>query len=178
MTGNFTSSFTLLGQNNTVPGWTFDGTVQYVTATQNISLPGNGHAIQLCEDGKINQTFIANGSITDYLLTFTVAPGDRNCSYNADVVVSVPDSTMAFSLKQHYAKEKWETYGHYLGSWGEGEPVDLVFQSQAAESDPNSTCWSVIDSLLLKRVGALPDANGKYISNSPQELKVFYQSKS
>jgi hypothetical protein len=176
--GNSTSSFLLLSQNNTVPGWTFEGTIQYVTASQDTSLLENGHAIQLCQDGKISQTFIANGGITDYVLTFAVAPGDRNCSHHVYVVISVPHSTKVFSLKQQYGKETWERYGHYLGSWGEGEPVNLVFQSIRVESNPNTKCWPVIDSLLLKSVGTLSDAKGKYISSSPQELKIFHQSKS
>lgn len=178
LTGNSTSPFMLLSQNNTVPGWTFEGTVQYVTAGQNISLPGNGHAIQLCQDGKINQTFIANGAITDYVLTLTVAAGGRNCSNNADVVISVPDSTKVFSLKQHYGKETWESYGHFLGSWGEEEPVNLVFQSQTAESNPNSTCWPVIDSLLLKSVGTLPDANDNLLPNGGFETGPDFLSNS
>jgi hypothetical protein len=168
----------LLSQSNEVPGWTFEGTIQYVTASQDTSLLENGHAIQLCQDGKISQTFIANGGIKDYVLTFAIAPGGRNCSHHVYVVISVPHSTKVFSLKQKYGKETWERYGHYLGSWGEGEPVNLVFQSLTVESNPNTKCWPVIDSLLLKSVGTLSDANGKYISTSPQELKIFHQSKS
>jgi hypothetical protein len=94
------------------------------------------------------------------------------------LVISVPHSTKAFSLNQQYGKETGKRYGHYLGSWGEGEPVNLVFHSLTAESNPISICWPVIGSLLLKSVGTLPDANGKYISSSPQELKIFLQSKS
>jgi hypothetical protein len=76
----------VLSQDNEVPGWTFEGTVQYVTyvtVSQDTSLLENGHAIQLCQDGKIKQTFIVNGGVTDYVLTFAVTPGGWNCSHNA-----------------------------------------------------------------------------------------------
>jgi len=52
LTGNSNSSVVPLGQNNTIPGWTFEGTMNYVKDSQNISLPGNGHGIQLGQDGK------------------------------------------------------------------------------------------------------------------------------
>ena len=102
-----------------------------------------------------------------YILTFTLAlDDDQNCSSNADILISAPDSRGAFSLKQHYGKETWESYGHYLGSWRDGEPINLVIQSQTSESDPNSTCWPVVDELLLKSVATLEQGNGKQISNS------------
>lgn len=160
------TSFVLLKENNSIPGWTFEGTVLYVKASQNISLPENGHAIQLGQDGKINQTFTANGDIVTYLLTFTLALGGPvNCTANASLAISAPDSNAVFSVKQHFGKQTWQRYGHYLGSWGDGEPVDLVFESQTAESDPNSTCWPVIDTLQLQTIGSLPKANGKQIHN-------------
>ena len=83
------------------------------------------------QDGKIKQTFIVNGSVTDYVLTFAVSPGGWNCSHNAYLVISVSHSAKAFSLNQQYGKETRKRYGHYLGSWGEGEPVNLVFQSNS-----------------------------------------------
>lgn len=161
MPENSTAPFELLTANNTIPGWTFDGTVQYVTAGPTIALPGNGHAIQLGQDGKINQTFIANTNTMNYILTFTLALGDQNCSAIADILVSAPDSRGVFSLKQHYGKETWESYGHYLGSWRDGEHINLVIQSQTTEPNPNSTCWPIVDTLLLKGVATLDKGNGK-----------------
>lgn len=32
--------------NNTIPGWSFEGTVLYVTASETIQLPDNGHVVQ------------------------------------------------------------------------------------------------------------------------------------
>ncbi|KAA8548232.1 hypothetical protein F0562_004507 [Nyssa sinensis] len=169
--GNSTAPFVLLNENNTIPGWTFEGTVQYVTAGKAITLPGNGHAIQLGQDGKINQTFIANNSnIMQYLLTFTLAFGGQNCSTNASIVISAPDSESVFSFKQNYGKETWESYGVYLGSWGDGESINLVLQSQIIDSDPNSTCWPVVDSLLLKPIDTLIQGNGNLLINGGFEL--------
>ncbi|KAF8399950.1 hypothetical protein HHK36_015822 [Tetracentron sinense] len=131
------SPFVLLNENNTIPGWTFEGTVQYVTSGPNISLPGNGHAIQLGLDG-----------------------GD-NCSTSANIIVSAPDRSSIFSLKQSYGKEAWESYASYLGSWGyKGELINLVLQSQPMEADLNMTCGPVVDALILKRIGTLIQENG------------------
>ncbi|XP_018860155.1 uncharacterized protein LOC109021882 [Juglans regia] len=176
----FTSPFVLSSQNNTIPGWTFEGTVLYVKASQNVSLPGSGHAIQLGQDGKINQTFIANGDIMDYVLTFTLASVGQNCSANTDIAlaVSAPDSSRVFSLKQLHGKETWESYGHYLGSWGDGENVNLVFQSQTSESYPNSTCWPVIDTILLKSVGTLPESKDNQLPNGGFETGPDFLSNS
>lgn len=162
----------LLNGNNTIPGWTFEGTVQYVTASQTIRLPDNGHAIQLAQDGRINQTFAANGDDLIYILTLTLAPGGQNCSANANLVVSAPDSHGVYSLKQHYGKETWKSYGHYLGRWGQDEPINLVIQSQSTESDDNSTCWPVIDMLLLKSSKTLVQGNGKGIYISTKHIAI------
>ncbi|PON95370.1 hypothetical protein TorRG33x02_088920 [Trema orientale] len=159
------SPFVLLDQNNTIPGWTFEGAVLYVTAGETISLPSNGHAVLLGEDGRINQTFVANAEYLPYVLTFTISPGqNHDCLANADIVVSAPDSKGVFSLKQHYGKEAWESYGHYLGSWGDGEPVNLVTQSQTAESNSSSICWPVLDKLLVKSMPKLVPENRMLIS--------------
>ncbi|XP_022752229.1 uncharacterized protein LOC111300925 [Durio zibethinus] len=157
----------MLNEINTIPGWTFQGTVQYVTAGQTIALPDNGHAIQLGQDGKINQTIKADADFMNYILTFTLAPGGQNCSANADLVVSGPDNQGVFSFKQHYGEETWLSYGQYLGLGGQEEPINLVFESQAVESDDNSTCWPVIDSLLVKSVGTLVQGNAISPVQSP-----------
>lgn len=125
-----------------------------------MALPDNGHAIQLGQDAKINQTFQANGDYMEYILTFTLAPGGQNCSANANIIVSGPDNQGIFSFKQHYGKQAWQSYGQYLGLAGQDETVNLVFESQAVESDDNSTCWPVIDSLLVKAVEKLVQSKG------------------
>lgn len=147
-------AFVLLDQNTTLPGWTFQGTVQYVTSPD---LPDSGHAVQLGEDGKINQTFIAKGDDLNYILTFALIPGGENCSSSSGLSVSGPDSNSVFSYKQNYSKVPWQSYSHNLGKWGNGEPINLVLESQAIDSDTNSTCWPIVDTLLIKTVGVTLD---------------------
>lgn len=140
----------LLDENSTLPGWTVQGTVQYITS---LELPDTGHAIQLGEDGKINQTFIAKGDVLNYILTFALIPGGQNCSASAGLIVSGPDSNAVFSYRHNYSQVPWQSYSHSLGSWGNGEPINLVLESQTIDSDTNSTCWPVVDTLLIKTVG-------------------------
>ncbi|KAK3033474.1 hypothetical protein RJ639_033078, partial [Escallonia herrerae] len=163
--GNSTAPIELLNGNNTIPWWTYEGTVQYVPLAA-----GGGHAIQLGQDGKINQTFIANGDSMSYLLTFALSLGGQNCSANASLVVSAPDTSSVFSWKQRYEKGTWESYGLYLGRWGDGESINLVFQSQATETDSNSICWPLVDSLLLKTIGPLTQTRGNLLLNGGFEL--------
>lgn len=144
----------LLDQNTTLPGWTFQGTVQYVTSPD---LPDSGHAVQLGEDGKINQTFIARGDDLNYILTFALIPGGENCSSSSGLSVSGPDSNAVFSYRQNYSKVPWQSYSHNLGKWGNSEPINLVLESQAIDSDTNSTCWPIVDTLLIKTVGVTLD---------------------
>lgn len=148
-----------LNENSTIPGWTFQGTGEYITVSENISLPEKGHAILLGEDGRINQTFIADVDFLNYLLTFALAPGGQNCSSTAPLLVSAPDSDAMFTFSQHYGKEPWEVHGVFLGSWGDEEPVNLQIGSQANDSTP--ACWPVIDSLHIKTMGVVMPDSGK-----------------
>lgn len=93
-------------------------------------------------------------------LTFTAVPGGQDCSDNADFVVAAPDSKRVFSFKQHYGKEAWVTYCHFLGSWDKEERINLVIQSQTAESYSGSVCWPVVDNLLSKSIPKLVQGNG------------------
>ncbi|PIN19399.1 hypothetical protein CDL12_07903 [Handroanthus impetiginosus] len=167
---NSTTPFIPLDENSTIPGWTFEGTVEYVTAGAELSLPSNGHAILLGQDSKINQTFAANGEQMQYLLSFTLARVVQNCTSNGSLVVSAPDSSAQFSSKLRYGKELWEVYGHQLGSWGDGESVNLVIQSQGIDADPNTTCWPVIDKLSLITTGSLSQDNDNLLPKGGFEL--------
>ncbi|XVF57784.1 hypothetical protein PTKIN_Ptkin07bG0009900 [Pterospermum kingtungense] len=180
LTGNSTSApFVLLNENNTIPGWTFQGTVEYVTAGQTIALPdNNGHGILLGQDGKLNQTFKADAEFMNYILTFTLAPGGQNCSANASVEVSGPDNQGVFSFKQHYGEETWQSYGLFLGLGGQEEPINLVFETQAIESDDNSTCWPVIGSLLVKSVETLLQGKDNLLQNGGFEFGPEFLSNS
>ncbi|KAK9161904.1 hypothetical protein Syun_002806 [Stephania yunnanensis] len=123
----------------------------------NMDLPSNtvGHAVKLGFDGKINQTFMVDHNDDDkermqYVLTFTLASTDvRNCLTMTSVIVVVPDRSTLIHLEGVYGKERWESHGTYLGSWGGGEGVNLVMQSQLIETDPNGTCGPVVDAFLL-----------------------------
>ncbi|KAF2316435.1 hypothetical protein GH714_041776 [Hevea brasiliensis] len=113
-----------------------------------------------------------------YLLTFTLAPGGQNCSTNANVGVSAPDSHSIFSFKQDYGKEGWETFGLYLGSWEQQEPINLVLESQSTESDANSTCWPLIDKLLLKTIETLVPGDNNLLLNGGFEYGPEFLSNS
>ncbi|XP_065877935.1 BIIDXI-like protein At5g11420 [Euphorbia lathyris] len=167
---NSTSPFRQLNETSSLfPGWSFQGTIFYVTTNQTTSLPDNGHAIQLAQDGKINQTFIP-ADYLHYLLTFTIAPSSQKCSDNTSIGISGPDSHAIFSFKQNYVKETWESYGIYLGSWEQQESINLIIESQATESDTNSTCWPLIDMILLKSLETLPPQNNNLLLNGGFEL--------
>ncbi|KAL4369401.1 hypothetical protein GQ457_05G011210 [Hibiscus cannabinus] len=168
----------LLNENNTIPGWTFQGTVQYVTAGRTVALPDNGHALELGQDAKVNQSFKADGDYANYILTFTLAPGGQNCSANANVIVSGPDNQGIFSFKQHYGKQAWQSYGQYLGLSGQEESVNLLFESQSVESEDNSTCWPVIDSLLVKAVDKLVQGKDNLLLNGGFESGPEFLSNS
>lgn len=148
-----------LNETNSIAGWTVDGELKYATAGAELSLPRNGHAILLQEDGKINQTFVASGEEMQYLLTFTLARRNHSCTANASLVVSAPDSSAEFSLTLKYGRQPWEVYGHRLGIWGGGESINLVIESQDIDADSNSTCWPVVDDVLLSTIGSLKQGN-------------------
>lgn len=148
-----------LNETNSIAGWTVNGELKYATVGAELSLPRNGHAILLQEDGKINQTFVANGEEMQYLLTFTLARMNHSCSANASLVVSAPDSSAEFSLTFKYGRQPWEVYGHQLGIWGGGESINLVIESQDIDADSNSTCWPVVDDVLLSTIGSLKQGN-------------------
>ncbi|XP_042007910.1 uncharacterized protein LOC121756424 [Salvia splendens] len=167
---NETSSAFFQLNGSSIPGWTHDGAVQYVTAGGELSLPRNGHAILLQEDGKINQAFVANGEEMQYLLTFTLGRRAQNCTANASLVVSAPDSSAQFSLTLKYGKESWEVYGLHLGSWGGGESVNLVIESQDIDAEPETTCWPVVDAVMLSTVGSLKQGDDNLLPNGGFEL--------
>lgn len=175
---NSTSALITLQENNTIPGWSFEGLVQYVTAGKDL----NRHAILLGADGKINQTFTAGSNTQRYLLTFTLSLGGQSCAANVSLVVSVPDREFYYSLKQNYSKEDQDIYGLQVGSWGGEEPIDLVLHSDIKDVDPNSTCWPIVDSLQMKTIdsaltgGLLPNGGFEvgppFLENSSEGVLI------
>lgn len=161
---NATSQFLLLDKKqNSIPGWSFNGTVWYVTPAANLSLPGNGHAIQLGENGRINQTFKGTDDYYDYILTFTLAAQNENCFDNFTAVnVSVldpryrydDDRSQVFSLGRNLSRQLWISYGFHLGSWGsKKDSISLEIKSVAQNLEQNVTCWPVVDNFIVKRNG-------------------------
>ena len=106
-------------RTNVIPGWSFNGTVWYVTAGGNVSLPGNGHGMRLGPNGMINQTFKSDKDYAyDYVLTFTLAPSSMDCANNFTAVnVSGPTGSQVFSYKESVGTEMWQTYAFSIGSF-------------------------------------------------------------
>ncbi|PPD79432.1 hypothetical protein GOBAR_DD23634 [Gossypium barbadense] len=97
---------------------------------------------------------------------------------HADLNVSGPDNQGIFSFKQNYGKQAWQSYGLYLGLSGQDETVNLLFESQSVESDDNSTCWPVIDSLLVKAVENLVQGKDNLLLNGGFEFGPDFLSNS
>ncbi|KAI3720404.1 hypothetical protein L6452_21320 [Arctium lappa] len=154
LTTNATSQFVLLdAKTNVIPGWSFNGTVWYVTSGENISLPGNGHGLQLGPNGTINQTFKSTGSY-DYVLTFTLAPSRKNCANNSTAVnVSGPGASKVFFFKESLGNEQWQTYGFSFGRRENRRGfMSVKIQSVATSNRSNITCWPIVDTLLVAEI--------------------------
>ncbi|XP_073130917.1 BIIDXI-like protein At5g11420 [Henckelia pumila] len=178
ITENSTSQFLLLHQDqNPIPGWSFNGTVWYVTPAANLSLPGNGHAIQLGENGQINQTFKGvDDYYSDYILTFTLAAPNEGCLQNSTAVnVSVLDQrgdyrSQVFSLGRNLSRSLSVNFGFYLGYPTGEDSIHLEIKSVAPNSEQNVSCWPIIDNLLVRRNGPPIWYNGNIIPNGDFEV--------
>ncbi|RRT63983.1 hypothetical protein B296_00042244 [Ensete ventricosum] len=151
-----------LAKNNTIPGWSFNGTVYYVTAGPNISLPDNGHAIQLGLNGVIRQTIRLTSIYSQYILTFSITSSvNGSCKAPAAALnVSFVDrwfyKSSVFLVEGKYGSKSWESHACSLGrNAGEGYPVVLELRSQPVEADHNVTCGPVVDTAILKRFDPL-----------------------
>ncbi|GJR61526.1 lysine--tRNA ligase [Tanacetum coccineum] len=176
---NATSQFVLLDSDtSTIPGWSYQGTVWYVTAGKNVSLPGNGHGLQLGRDGAISQTFTYDGS-DDYVLTFTIAPSSPDCAKQAIAVsVSGPSVSKVFSYQASLAKETWQTYAYAL--WrNELIPTSALTVQIESVAAGNSDCWPIVDDLLLTGVNYPKVSVGNGFLNGGLEVgPIFPQSSS
>ncbi|PWA98827.1 hypothetical protein CTI12_AA011570 [Artemisia annua] len=179
---NSASQFVLLNSDiNTIPGWSYQGTVWYVTAGKNVSLPGDGHGLQLGPNGVISQTFSYDGS-DDYVLTFTIAPSSPDCAKQAIAVsVSGPSVSKVFSYQASLGKETWQTYAYAL--WrNELIPTSVLtvqIESVTARSTGNSACWPIVDDLLLSGINYPKVSVGNFILNGGFEVgPSFPQSSS
>ncbi|KAI3919716.1 hypothetical protein MKX01_000157 [Papaver californicum] len=117
---NSTNPFIPLNSTiNTIPGWLYQGTVQYV-----ISSGLEGNAIYLGQNGKINQTFNAINEFDqnyDYLLKFNLKPAQPNCTSPTSVTISVPNRSIVISFEKKYGNHSnWQTHACYLGTLSSG----------------------------------------------------------
>ncbi|KAI3981999.1 hypothetical protein MKX01_018905 [Papaver californicum] len=150
---NSTNPFIPLNSTiNIIPGWSYQGTVQYV-----ISSGQEGNAIYLGQNGKINQTFRAIEEFDqnyDYLLTFKLKPAQPNCTSPTSVTISVPNTSVVFSFEKKFGNQSnWQTHACYLGVHGTKELINLTLENQSTNQSTNTTkCGVVLDSFILKLI--------------------------
>ncbi|GKA63853.1 65-kDa microtubule-associated protein 8 [Tanacetum coccineum] len=146
----------LVSRTNVIPGWSFNGTVWYVTAGGNVSLPGNGHGMRLGPNGMINQTFKSDKgySTYDYVLTFTLAPSSMDCANNFTAVnVSGPTGSQVFSYKESVGTEMWQTYAFSIGnSKIRNGIMGIQIQSVVTGSRGNITCLPIVDTFIITSI--------------------------
>ncbi|KAG8365892.1 hypothetical protein BUALT_Bualt17G0019200 [Buddleja alternifolia] len=166
VTVNSTSQFLLLNKSsNSIPGWSFNGTVWYVTSGGNLSLPRNGLAVQLGENGKIRQTVRGiEDEYSDYILTFSLVVQNEYCANNRTAVnISVHDTrssiqtSKVFVLEKNLSRNLWASYGLFLGSLGKGDSVNIeiksttVIATNSVQNNNNVSCWPIVDAFRVKR---------------------------
>nr|KAJ0184850.1 hypothetical protein LSAT_V11C900480520 [Lactuca sativa] len=169
LTTNSTSQFILLDpKTNRIPGWSFNDTVWYVTAGENVSLPGNGHGLQLGPNSMINQTFKQDGNY-DYVLTFTLAPSSPDCANSTSVNVSGPTASEVFFFRESLGTEMWQTYAYSL--WNQRGLMSLQIQSTSTSNSNNITCWPIVDTIVQVDNGFVNsgfEVGPAFIENSSQ----------
>lgn len=151
---------------SSLPGWHIQGTVQYIQAGGNITLPDSGRGVQLGKAGRISQAFsVDSGSV--YSLTFSLASAGDNCSTIDLLNVAVSSQSASFLLEQKYS-DTWET--HAWGFSAVGNQDNLTFSNQLSEEpvqqDPNITCGPVLDTIFLKKLSTTnASSTGNLLTN-------------
>ncbi|GJX55483.1 hypothetical protein Tco_0285380, partial [Tanacetum coccineum] len=174
---NATSEFVLLDTSiNVIPGWSYNGTVRYVTSGGNVSLPGNGHGMQLGPNGMINQTFKPDDSY-DYVLTFTLASSSAECANNSTAVnVSGPSVSKVFFFEESLGNETWQTRAYSLG-WSDFQTGSMSVQIQSvvnsSRGNTNTTCWPIIDTLLITGIQTLRFCPDIILTDVPTPLNFL-----
>ncbi|KAJ7519102.1 hypothetical protein O6H91_20G022700 [Diphasiastrum complanatum] len=168
ITTNSGQEVPIVGQN-ALPGWKLQGTVLYVSSGGNISLPNDGHGVELGLNGQISQVFSAEKPGSPYALTFSIGQaGEKDeCLASNLVNVTVSPYSQLFQLNAQFTPESWDTY-----AWGfvaQDITLDLVFKSQPGEVDPNVTCGPVIDTVALKEFGTIESSKGNLLLNGDFE---------
>ncbi|GFP96417.1 hypothetical protein PHJA_001785800 [Phtheirospermum japonicum] len=190
-----TSQFLLLNitsSNIIIPGWSFSGTVYYVTSGNNLSFPANGgHAIQLAGNGSINQTFRGTDDVLEYVLSFNLAVLNEGCAVNynhtAAVNVTVYVTTVfessevthserwsVFYYDRNISRRLWETNAFYLGQLGNINYVNLEIKSvtmnNSADHNVASNCWPLVDAFTVKRNHLPRWYDGNQLANGDFEV--------
>ncbi|KAK4413218.1 hypothetical protein Salat_2734400 [Sesamum alatum] len=175
---NVTSQVFLLTKANSIPGWSFNGTVWYLTASAKSSFKArHGHAVGLGENGRINQTIrgTADG-YWDHILSFNLAAMNEGCAADrhAAVNVTVVETSKVFVLGGNLSRDLWERHAFYLGGWGRGDSVNLEIASVGS----NGSCWPVVDAFTVKRNGMPRWYEGNMLANGDFEVGPAFLSNS
>ncbi|KAI3891102.1 hypothetical protein MKW98_007407, partial [Papaver atlanticum] len=128
---NSTNQFIPLNSTiNTLPGWSYQGTVQY-----------------------INQTFKAVKEFDqnyDYILTFSLKPAQPNCTSPTSVTISVPNRSVVVSFDKKFGNSSsWQTHASYLGVHGNKELINLTIENQSTNT---TKCGVVLDSFIFELI--------------------------
>ncbi|KAH9299176.1 hypothetical protein KI387_030858 [Taxus chinensis] len=165
----------VLSPSNTLSGWEFGGVVEYVKGGGDISLPDNGHGIQLAKDGWISQSFRSEPDSL-YLLTFTFTAAGTDCWWSPSyLILSVPPHSTAFYLQERYGHESWET--HAWGFRATTGKTNVKFSSQA-QSYANISCGPLLDSVYVKEQEHLETLADNILLNGDFEQGPYLYPKS
>ncbi|MCL7033429.1 hypothetical protein MKW94_006203 [Papaver nudicaule] len=133
---------------NTIPGWSYQGTVKYV-----ISSGQGGNAIYLGQNGKINQTFKAMQEFDqnyDFILSLNLKPAQPNCTSPTSVAVSLPNRSVVVSFDKKFGNQSgWQSHACYLGVYGNKELIDLALENHSTNT---TKCDVVLDSFTFSLI--------------------------
>ncbi|MCL7044267.1 hypothetical protein MKW94_023989 [Papaver nudicaule] len=133
---------------NTIPGWSYQGTVKYV-----ISSGQGGNAIYLGQNGKINQTFKAMQEFDqnyDFILSLNLKPAQPNCTSPTSVTVSLPNRSVVVSFDKKFGNQSgWQSHACYLGVYGNEELIDLALENRSTNT---TKCDVVLDSFTFRLI--------------------------
>ncbi|CAA0825668.1 Protein of unknown function- DUF642 [Striga hermonthica] len=181
ITANGTSQFLLLNRTNTIPGWSFSGAVYYVSSGNNLSFNG-GHAIQLGENGTINQTISGTNDVLDYVLSFNLAAVNEDCAQDNRTAVNVTvkerysynERSKVFYFGLDFSRNFWEANALYLGQLGTGttDYINIEIKSVAAHNSGNNviSCGPLVDGFTVKRNFMPRWYDGNLLSNGDFEV--------
>ncbi|KAK3040847.1 hypothetical protein RJ639_029191 [Escallonia herrerae] len=162
---NTYTPFLLLGRNETLPGWSFSGTVQYVTSGPNISLPGNGHAVQLGLGGTINQYSRTRDSTNMSL------PSSLLLRVRTAITTPMLLTLLFLGDPRRYGREMQESHAYSLENFAdERNLINLEIRSVPTNADSNVRCWPVVDTFLISGIEVPKFHGDNMVANSGFEV--------